>query len=158
MGVLIILGLSIVSGIFYFIGGESWGNKLFRRVGCAIVLVATLFLTHILKLNLAGILWGIGLIGVHYFCLLSYNKWFDVVCGINEDDDVHAPAWAMTGIVYGLACLPLMFAGVPLYLIIIRAGLLGVLTCWWSVKQDNVFWEASGRGAFLILTLPILMF
>lgn len=64
--------------------------------------------------------------------------------------------WFLHGFGIGLAMLPFVFIGLSLNKIIIRALAMGVLMMIWSEWHDDVVWEECGRGACILLTLPIL--
>jgi hypothetical protein len=64
--------------------------------------------------------------------------------------------WLFTGLGYGLASLPLVFAGIPGVWIWVRVAVLGITTMYISEKSDNVWVEEFGRGALIIWTLPLL--
>jgi hypothetical protein len=64
--------------------------------------------------------------------------------------------WA-AGFLVGLGALPFIWAGVAWWVILIRAVLLGVLWGGWCKLFGNDIVEECGRGAFIVLTLPILL-
>lgn len=64
--------------------------------------------------------------------------------------------WFLHGLGIGLAFLPMALIGIGWVLILIRAVVLGITMSVWSELNDNVVWEEVGRGALIILTLPIL--
>ncbi|MFA5747388.1 MAG: hypothetical protein WC926_04965 [Candidatus Paceibacterota bacterium] len=64
--------------------------------------------------------------------------------------------WA-AGFLVGLAAFPLYWTGIAWWLILIRAVLLGVTWGVWCKLFSNDWVEECGRGAFIALTLPLLL-
>lgn len=64
--------------------------------------------------------------------------------------------WFLHGFGIGLAMLPFVFIDLSLKKIIIRSMVMGALMMMWSEGQNDVVWEECGRGACIVLTLPIL--
>jgi hypothetical protein len=60
------------------------------------------------------------------------------------------------GFVCGLSSIPLWICGISPWVILIRAIVLGI--CWgaWCLIFGKDTIEEYGRGAFLVLTVPIL--
>lgn len=82
--------------------------------------------------------------------LSSYWRW------VNNTPDVESINWFLHGLGIGLAMLPFVWVGVSLWLILFRSILLGVSMMFWSDHNNNVVVEEMGRGALIVLTLPIL--
>ena len=61
------------------------------------------------------------------------------------------------GFMIGLTSFPLLWSGIHLYAICIRAVLLAVLMGGWSKIFGNVWVEECGRGAFISATIPLLL-
>jgi hypothetical protein len=78
----------------------------------------------------------------------ALSTYWDVVFG---HDDFYAH-----GLGVGLALLPLVFIGVSVWLILLRAVCLAVSMGIWSNLIDTDWLEEGGRGVLIILTLPIL--
>lgn len=63
----------------------------------------------------------------------------------------------MAGFAVGLAALPLIGLGIPWYLIVARAFVLAILWGGWCAIFGNDHVEEHGRGAFIVLTMLILL-
>lgn len=61
------------------------------------------------------------------------------------------------GFMCGVASFPLVFYGVNPWGIVLRAIVLAVLWGGWCAWQSVDYIEEFGRGAFLVLTLPLLL-
>ena len=61
------------------------------------------------------------------------------------------------GFMVGLGAFPLIWAGFGWQYILIRALLLGVLVGGWSKLIGTDWIEEGGRGAFIALTVPLLL-
>jgi hypothetical protein len=64
--------------------------------------------------------------------------------------------WFLHGFMIGLSSIPLAWIGIAWWLILIRAVVLGITMMIWSDLNDNAVKEELGRGALIVLTLPIL--
>lgn len=64
--------------------------------------------------------------------------------------------WVLHGFGIGMGMLPMVFIGISIWLIIFRAIVLGLWIMLWSEINNNAVWEECGRGALIVLTLPIL--
>jgi FtsH-binding integral membrane protein len=134
---MVILIASILSGILYRLGGWEKGNKLFRRLGCPLVALLTLWL-------LVGVsfrLWWVYLlfVGLSYGALTTY--W----------DFTGSDNFYLHGLGVGLAGIPLIWCGVPLHYILIRIVICSVGMGLWSKWIGNDIAEESGRGVLFIL-------
>lgn len=63
--------------------------------------------------------------------------------------------WA-AGFLCGIAAFPLIWYGLSFWAILIRAVALGIAWGLWCKNQSVDFIEEEGRGAFLVLTVPLL--
>lgn len=61
------------------------------------------------------------------------------------------------GLMCGVTAFPLIFCGFPWWIILIRAILVGVLWGLWCKYQGTDWVEEMGRGAIIILTIPVLV-
>ena len=146
-----VLVMSCISAILYRLGGgwSTWhNNKLFRRIGCAVVTVLAYTLLLPIHWDWKAIIAIIASFGAMYGALCTYWKGSAVDCKWYH--------WLFTGLGYGLASLPLVFAGIPGVWIWVRVAVLGITTMYISEKSDNVWVEEFGRGALIIWTLPLL--
>jgi hypothetical protein len=66
--------------------------------------------------------------------------------------------WAITGFAYGASAFPIAWNTGRWAGFSIRCVVLSVSTSLWSQWMNNVVWEECGRGALIILTLPLLLF
>ena len=151
------LTFSILTAICYWIGGRSWGNKAVRRFGCPIFIYG--YSALLLKNNLIQrdmLILGIGLHLIAYiitaFALSTYHDYL-APDGTSEN----WLCWLMTGICYGLAAFPLTWIGIHIYMFLIRAVILGLVTMIWSEVNGNVHSEEFGRGFFIAASIPILV-
>lgn len=140
----IILG-SVLSGVLYRLGGHGkpWNTKV-RDFGCPIVAWAVL--TYAMELNF---LWWIHLIsGLLLFGALT-TYWDKVF----RKDNFYAH-----GFMCGLAYFPYCFDELSILWMLARAVVLGVLMgVWCHILFTNDVTEEVGRGAFIVLTLPLLL-
>jgi len=138
------IGLSILNGVLYRRGGTSKGTK-WRDLGCPLVTYGYL-LTLWHPVTLQG--WGLLLLafGLTFGALTTY---FDSIFGY---DNFYAHGFAT-----GIACLPLFWVGIPLWLILARSLILALFMGLWSRFWGWDEMEEWGRGASIILTIPILL-
>jgi hypothetical protein len=140
-----IILLSIISGIFYRMGGSDKYDTKWRDWGCPLVVLLALHWHWSLILCFL-LMWG---------ALTTYwkvlNKFFN-----KPTSDAYWFNWLAHGLGIGLALIPytLFVGGWELGLV--RSLALGLLMMVWSLLNDNVVWEEFGRGALIILTLWIL--
>lgn len=147
--ILLIVLLSACSAALYRLGGWSGGNKLYRRIGCpACFLIAVMVLK--------GVDWGawwayLITFGLSAAALSTYHDYL-----APDKSSENWLCWMVTGVVYGLAALPLIWTGVHWYAVVIRALALGGLTLFISEASDKDIVEETGRGLFFCLTALIL--
>ena len=144
MGFLVVGILSIVSAIFYRMGGSGNYPRQARMVGVPLCTILALW-------AILGVNWGMW--WVYAICMgLSVgliSTYWDEVFGF---DNFWFHAFAV-----GLAVLPLMALGVHWYAILARSiimgGLIGGLSYWqkWDVLEE------STRGFFIVATIPLLL-
>lgn len=144
--VLILIGLSILSGILYRVGGWEKGNKLFRRIGCPVCS----FL--LLPYNI----WNNPFCSVTAFILsvLAMSTYHDYLTPNGSED---WKCWLMTGFCYSLATIPLIWAGIGLPNILIRGVLLGLVIMLIRENTDIDVNEEVGSGFFYCLTTPLIL-
>ena len=148
--IIIVLICAAVSGVLYRLGGSGIfkGSIAVRRYGCQIPA-----LTAFWFLGLHAGAWY-RVLGVY---LLTYgamagalSTYFDFLSP--RDKDVNSLCWAITGLVYGLSCIGFIWLGVPWWIILTRAMVLGALTMAWS---DHTHWnttvEECGRGFLFVI-------
>jgi len=129
-----ILGLSVISGIFYRLGGCGKRGKWYdfmcvtqtRDAGCSLLttVALNLWVPHIPWWASAihfGLLWGF---------LTTYWDF------LNDDKEVWW-TWVITGLFYGLAALSCL-SSVGLWVVLLRAGALGVGTMLWRVVRPSI--------------------
>ena len=139
-----LIGSSVLSAVFYRMGGSDKFNPKWRDWGCALLTLVTLYVQGhqvniIIYLVSFLLLWG---------ALSTYWKFKAIDCKWYH--------WFIHGLGIGLSMFPVIFIGYNCNLIILRAITLGLTMMLWSEMNNNVFWEETGRGALIILTLPIL--
>lgn len=135
--------LSAISGLLYRLGGsdKTWHGKE-RDWGCAVCVVLGLWVV----LHRFSV-WYFPVFLLSWGALSTYWK--------GDAVDVKAVHWFLHGLGCGLACLPLVVLGVPLWLILTRAILLGGLMTWVSEASEDVFIEEFSRGGLLVATLSL---
>lgn len=140
--------LTVVSGVLYRLGG--WIQTKIRDFGCALlVCIAYLvfgMLTDSIWVNIAVYL---ACFGATFGSLTTYWK--------KKGEPAKWWNWAITGFVYGLSALPLLFVGVHWYMILIRSIALSASVVAVSEITSVDFIEEFGRGALLIATVPLLV-
>jgi len=62
-----------------------------------------------------------------------------------------------SGFMCGVAAVPLCFCGFPFYIVLVRAIVLAVLWGAWCAIFNKDTTEEYGRGAFLVITVPLLL-
>lgn len=141
-----ITGLAVLAGALYHAGGQ--GQKMFRRAGVPILCY---FPALVVLFGWAGWLWYFLSAGLLAFALTTYHDY------LSPDGKKETwLCWLVTGFCYGLAAIPLLWSGIPLWAIIGRAIVLAGLTTWVSERSGKVLTEEFWRGALILLTLPIL--
>lgn len=138
-----------VSGILYRMGGSDKFNPKWRDWGVATI---QLLVLYVLLGNYNNFLMYFV---IPYF-LAFLLSWGALSAYWKTGEDMKWYHWFMHGFGIGLAFLPIMFLGYNCYLIILRAFILGATMMIWSENTTNVVKEEVGRGALIILTLPIL--
>jgi hypothetical protein len=141
MNTILILFSAPLSAILYRMGGAKGYNTKFRDVGCSLIstlLLGFLFFWHWSLILVFGLTWG---------SLTTYWK---------RSPKAYWYHWLLTGIMYSVATLPFVFFMGDWVGFVVRTLTLGLLTCAWSELIDNDVVEELGRGAFIVLTLPLL--
>ena len=133
--------LAIASAILYRMGGAAGYSKLWRRLGCMFATALWIFLF------LPRAPWWLYIIGMgaQYGLASSY---YDEIFGYDNH-------W-FHGFMIGVATL-VYLSIVPWWIIMIRAVVCGLTIGAWSKFNDHDVTEECGRGALIILTLPMLL-
>ena len=145
--------LSIIAGILYHLGGLGgawWKNTKVRDLGVAFVAMITMLFLGA-KFSLALIVSTLLLFGSLTTYWKKISKWIG-----KPTNKAYWWNWLATGFVYGLAYLPMVFAGISLYSILGRAIILSITTMLWSVWINKAWLEEFGRGVLIIITLLLL--
>ena len=151
IAILIILLGSVLSAIFYHLGGMGgawWKNSKMRDWICPLVFLAVMQHTNIWHWSLypsALLMW---------LALSTYHKWLNPIFNKTKED-CHWHNWLVHGFVIGLALLPYGYYTHTMELVLFRAYILGTLMMIWSELEDRVAWEEGGRGFLIIATLLI---
>ncbi len=169
MGVLIVLIATILCMILYRAGGQGkgvddkpkwmpmWLRESWVR-DWLIPGVCLLALTNSIHFNL--ICWVIfyGLTGgaLTLYWDDSKNKILGWICSKINWMYPKDNYW-LSGFIVGIATLPLIFCGMLWYMVLVRAILLAVLWGGWCAIFSKDTTEEYGRGAFIALTLPLLL-
>lgn len=159
LNILIILFMSILSGLLYRAGGSAKVGKWYdfvlntkaRDAGVPAIFVITMILLghwHWSLILCFGALWG---------ACTTYNKWVCKLFGRKDKSKVYWEGWFITGLFYGLSTLPLIIATGDNYTgLFVRSIVLAVITCLWSESIGSDEWEEFGRGFVIIATIPLL--
>ena len=148
---IVVVALSYIGGILYRLGGigKPWNTK-YRDFG--VPLVAALVYAF-LGLPIGwSLLWSTLLLFgamTTYWCKI--NKWFGL-----PTDTKYWFNWALTGLAYGLAYIPIAIEFGNWHTILCRSVLLTIFTSIYSEQVDDVEWEEWGRGAAVAMTICIL--
>ena len=145
MGQIIPIIILILLGSFlYYLGGQ--GQKLYRRIGtnlCAILIFC------ILNPLMQAWWYLIPLTFItQYACLSTYFKF--------NEPDVLWYHWIITGLMYGLSALPLLWGGASMVGFIIRSIILLIGIVWVSERSNKVFVEEFFRGILYTSTYLLL--
>ena len=145
----IIITLSIISGVFYKLGGTGgawWKNTKARDFG-----VPAMAVTLLLLLGASAPWWIFFLLfGCMFGSLTTY-------CKFGGQENVEWFNWCFTGILYGIAALPFAWFSGNWIGFAIRTVVLGFSIMFVSEKFDNVFWEEGSRGILFTATIPLLL-
>lgn len=137
---LVIILASILSSIFYRLGGTSRGT-LWRDIGCSIItclMLGYLITWHWTLVLVFGLTWG---------ALSTYNKWAKVEWLF----------WLITGVFYSLAVFPFIFVTGHWIGFGIRTVVLGLSTMIWRLSIGNAVLEELGVGFLFCATIPLLL-
>jgi len=170
MIVLIIVLLSILSGILYRLGGAEKLNNSFdflrntkaRDIGCNVICNSTIFILLLLKgftINLSLFLLYFLSIGLLLASLTTYWK--------KKGTGGNYFTWGLTGFFYGLSAIPFIFYTHLWLGFTIRMVILSLFVMLWnkshpqSITIFRTAWDGSqieefGRG--VVLTLTVLLF
>ncbi len=144
-----ILFWSVLAAVLYRVGGTSWGTK-YRDWG-----VPTCMLWYFILMGVEH--WSLVLCwGLMFGAQTTYNKWAAKLIG-RDTNDVIWICWAVTGLAYSCALLPLLLGGASLNGCIVRGVVVTLFTLAWSELIGEAWIEESGRGFIQIITLPLLM-
>ena len=148
MVILLIIGLSAISGWLYWAGGHGKPyNSKVRDIGCSACNCLALWL---LCRNSAPF-WVYCLSFILSWAALS--TYYDKLTRLwRKNEDEYAENWFLHGFFIGLAFLPLIFFGLSWWIILLRSIILGVIMMCISVLSKKVFVEEFGRGVAIILT------
>ena len=152
MRIFVLLILSLISAVLYRIGGKGGfkNAKAIRRFGCAGVFLIAVWLLSGFKLTY---LWAYIL--TYILSALALSTYHDYLAPDGKSENWLC--WLVTGIVYGLSCFPLIWAGVNYYAIIDRAIALGLAIMLLRERTGKDWLEEAGSGSLYILSVPILL-
>jgi hypothetical protein len=152
MKVILWLGLSILSGCLYRLGGAKkqgdWldfaRNSKTRDVGCSLLFLGLFWAIQDFKMAswkqyaiAFGLSWGF--LSTYWDWLFGYdNFWFH-------------------GLICGLSALPLYWCGVHWWMILIRAIICAVVMGLAHKWINKDIYEEPARGIVYIATIPILL-
>ena len=145
--ILSLLLLSFLGGVLNRLGGWEKGNRLFRILGIPIITLYIVFLqTHYKLYSVKSLLPYILTFGLTVGAVSAY--W-------GQDEKKWGFYWHGLGI--ALATCPTIAGNGHPCGFLARLVVLPVLMALWSEKVGFDIIEEFGRGALIILTLPLLM-
>jgi len=147
MAITVILG-SIASAILYRCGGvgKPYDTK-YRDWGCSLITLITICLLNTKLVVISN--WLV-------FTISFLLSWGALSTYWKKSADAKWINWFFHGFGIGLSSIPFAWIGIAWWLILIRAVVLGITMMLVSEWNDNPVWEECGRGALIVLTLPIL--
>jgi len=144
--IVIVLGLSVIAGILYRVGGTSAGTK-WRDCGCPLVFLICLWFLKGLNL---GFWWVYVLtFGLGWGALTTYWK--------KKGTDAKWWNWLLTGLFYGLSVFPLIWVEIHWYSVIIRSIFLALTIMWLRERTGKDWLEELGSGFLYCVSIPILL-
>lgn len=147
---MIIAILSVITGVFYRVGGTEYGTK-WRDLGVPVCVTLAITLT-------VGFHWTlIASFGLLFASLTTYNKWFGKLIFKRKDNEVHWEGWLITGLFYGLSLLPYIIHTGEWLEFFMRASILSTLTCVLSELIGTAYLEEFCRGFLIIYTLLLII-
>ncbi len=139
---LLIVGLSLLSALLYYLGGEKGWNTKYRDFGCPSCALLTLWL---LGITAAWWVWVLGF-GIMFGAMTLSGK--------KKGEDSRWWNWLILGAFYAFSAIPFVLWGsVPWLGFIIRIIVLGLITMFWSERFSSVLLEAGGRGFWFNISL-----
>lgn len=117
-------------------------NTLVRDCGCSLIsclMIGYFIAWHWTLILVFGLTWG---------ALTTYWK---------RGHNSHWYNWLMTGAGYSLATLPYVIYDGNWEGFVSRTIMLSGSTMIWSELNGNAVWEECGRGALIVLTIPLLL-
>lgn len=127
----------ILSGILYRMGGAKGYHTLWRDIGCSLVLLCLVGLLNGLNEPFWGYILTFG------FSWLALSTYWDWLVGY----DSHL----LHGLGCGLAGIPLVFIGVPVWIVFLRLTICSLGMWLWSKYVTNDVKQEMGRGVFFII-------
>ena len=108
--------LSILSALCFWIGGRDWGHKVSRRFFCPAIALAAIYFLEGFEFSH----WWVYLLfyATNAGALSTYCDFLGVDKGDFQEETTLS--WAISGALYGLAALPLIWCGTVWWLIVIR--------------------------------------
>jgi hypothetical protein len=146
---LYVLLISLVSAVFYRLGGTGgawWKNTKVRDFGCPLCFI--------------GVCLVLGITAEWYEWFLTFMLLFGALTTYWEHwggEGVEWYEWALTGLMYGVAALPLVWGTDMLSGYFLRCIILSLLTVAWSEAIWRDWLEEGGRGFFLCATTPLML-
>ncbi len=155
---LYIIILAFISAQLFKLGGAEkngkWNdflkNTKTRDAGCPLIALIALWFLNGFSLSY----WWTYLLtfGLSWGAMTTYFSFL-----VEPEDDVTAIEWFVTGLIYGIAAFPLIWAGIHWYAILGRAITLAFAIMILRERTGKVFKEEKGSGVLYILTVPILL-
>jgi len=145
-----IFGLAILSSILYRASGHGGfkGAKLLRRIGCAIIFLTAFWIWK--GFALANYIYYFITFILSFLALSTYNDW------LTNDGSETWLCWIVTGLLYSLSSLPLIWCGASIYGFILRTVTLALLITWIREKTSNVWIEELSSGFLYVMTVAFL--
>ncbi len=141
--ILELFACTILSAILYRMGGASGYNTRYRDIGCS--LLCSLSLGFFVAWH-----WSLILVfGLMWAALSTYFK--------RKGTDAKWYNWMLVGLAFSLATFPFIISQHLWLGFFVRSVLLSGSVCLWSEINGNAVWEEMGRGALIIISIPLLL-
>ena len=135
MKILLIIGLSLLSGFLYLMGSRY--QKLIKKLGCPLSAIGVLLIKGV-PLTVWTALIMLGMLITGYIVCGTYWK--------GDAPDVLKGHWVLTSLGWGAFALPWAFYTGNWIGFVVRCAILVIFVPWWSEKFSTQFAEDFPKG------------